>query len=262
MRSRRFSAFLANRTCRASAAPRFPDHLNNIISNAKTHFQGYPNFCFFAAGVLPYLLHHQLLLLHFLLLILLLLLLLGEEEGVWGRGRGWNTMFHALDLAAKILHFALLSALQNKPFRSAIADVVFRRLFRIMFKRLSLRYSRKVAKTELYQRELFKNRRDERKERSRKNYEKGKARVWVFVELYEKQLNSAAGSLNVCEAPLCGCMSKHFTRSFVAQRFRAHFTFLPWQKHFTFARKIYSHLALFYPRKNFTSVAARHAIAY
>ena len=31
-------------------------------------------------------------------------------------------MFHALDLAVKILHFALLSVLQNKPFRSAIAD--------------------------------------------------------------------------------------------------------------------------------------------
>ena len=31
-------------------------------------------------------------------------------------------MFHALDLAVKILHFALLSALQNKPFRSAISN--------------------------------------------------------------------------------------------------------------------------------------------
>ena len=31
-------------------------------------------------------------------------------------------MFHALDLAVKILHFALLSTLQNKPFRSAISD--------------------------------------------------------------------------------------------------------------------------------------------
>ena len=33
-------------------------------------------------------------------------------------------MFHALDLAVKILHFALLSALQNKPFRSAISNSV------------------------------------------------------------------------------------------------------------------------------------------
>ena len=47
-------------------------------------------------------------------------------------------MFHALDLAVKILHFALLSALQNKPFRSAISDAVFRRLFCKMFKRLAL----------------------------------------------------------------------------------------------------------------------------
>ena len=31
-------------------------------------------------------------------------------------------MFHALNLAVKILHFAILSAMQNKPFRSAIAD--------------------------------------------------------------------------------------------------------------------------------------------
>ena len=47
-------------------------------------------------------------------------------------------MFHALDLAVKILHFAMLSALQNYPFRSAISNSVFRRLFCKMFKRLSL----------------------------------------------------------------------------------------------------------------------------
>ena len=33
---------------------------------------------------------------------------------------------------------------------------------------------------------------------------------------------------------------------------RAHFTFLLWQKHFIFARKICSHIARSYPRKNFT----------
>ena len=43
-------------------------------------------------------------------------------------------MFHALDLTVKILHFAL----QNKPFRSAISNSVFRRLFCKMFKRLAL----------------------------------------------------------------------------------------------------------------------------
>ena len=47
-------------------------------------------------------------------------------------------MFHALDLAVKILHFAMLSVLQNKPFRSAISNAVFRRLFCKMFKRLAL----------------------------------------------------------------------------------------------------------------------------
>ena len=55
-------------------------------------------------------------------------------------------MFHALDLTVKILHFALLSAMQNKPFRSAISNAVFRRLFCKMIKRLALRYSRKMAK--------------------------------------------------------------------------------------------------------------------
>ena len=59
-------------------------------------------------------------------------------------------MFHALVLAVKILHFALLFALQNYPFRAAISNTVFRRLFRKMIKRLSLRYSRKVAKRGLY----------------------------------------------------------------------------------------------------------------
>ena len=53
-------------------------------------------------------------------------------------------MFHAHDFAVKILHFAL----QNKPFRSAISDAVFRRLFRKICKRLLICYSRKVAKTE------------------------------------------------------------------------------------------------------------------
>ena len=47
-------------------------------------------------------------------------------------------MFHALDLSVKILHFALLAAMQNKPFRSAISNSVFRRLFCKICKRLAL----------------------------------------------------------------------------------------------------------------------------
>ena len=82
-------------------------------------------------------------------------------------------MFHALDLAVKILHFSVLSALQNKPFRSAIADVVFRRLFRKMFKCLSLPYSRKVAKTELYQRELLKKMREVKESKKREKKKRG-----------------------------------------------------------------------------------------
>ena len=77
----------------------------------------------------------------------------------------------------------------------------------------------------------------EKKEAEKKD-EKGKARVCVFVELYEKQLNSAAGSRNARRAR--SCIVVHFTRSFVAQRLRAHFTFLPKQKHFTFRRLICS----------------------
>ena len=70
-------------------------------------------------------------------------------------------MCHALDLAVKILHFALLSVLQNKPFRSAISNSVFRRLFCKMFKRLALRYSRKVAKTDLYNERKREGRRED-----------------------------------------------------------------------------------------------------
>ena len=38
---------------------------------------------------------------------------------------------------------------------------------------------------------------------------------------------AAAGSRHVCDAPLCGSMSKHFTCPLVACGLRAHFTFLP-----------------------------------
>ena len=74
----------------------------------------------------------------------------------------------------------------------------------------------------------------EKKEAEKKD-EKGKARVWVFVELYEKQLNSAAGNLNVCDAPLCGCMSKHFTCPLVALRFEGTFHVFAKAKTFHFS---------------------------
>ena len=70
-------------------------------------------------------------------------------------------MFHALDLAVKILHFALLSAMQNKPFRSAISNTVFCRLFCKICKRLALRYSRKMAKTDLYNERKREGRRED-----------------------------------------------------------------------------------------------------
>ena len=66
-------------------------------------------------------LHLQLLLLHFLLLILLLLLLLGEEEGVWGRGRGWNILFHAANIPPYLLQLLrLLLLLLLLPSRTGI----------------------------------------------------------------------------------------------------------------------------------------------
>ena len=40
-----------------------------------------------------------------------------------------------------------------------------------------------------------------------------------FIKLY----SMCPQHRNVCEAPLCGCMSKHFTRSFVAQRIKSAF---------------------------------------
>ena len=57
-----------------------------------------------------------------------------------------------------------------------------------------------------------------------------------FITLFWVQRHAAR---NVCEAPLCGCISKHFT----------------------FARKICSHTARSYPRKNFTFCARVHDFA-
>ena len=93
-----------------------------------------------------------------------------------------------------------------------------------------------------------------------------------FVALCEKQLNKvagkalckcAAGSRNVCEAPLCGCMSKHFTYPLVAQRFEGTFHVFAKAKtfHFSAERRVAQTLSLYLP-KNFTSVEARHASAY
>ena len=52
--------------------------------------------------------------------------------------------------------------------------------------------------------------------------------------------------LNVCEAPLCGCMSKHFTRSFVAQRIKSAFHVFALAKTFHFCAAIYVRLPLTY----------------
>ena len=64
-----------------------------------------------------------------------------------------------------------------------------------------------------------------------------------FVALCEKQSNKvagkalckcAAGSLDVCEAPLCGSMSKHFTCLLVALRFEGTFHVFAKEKTFHF----------------------------
>ena len=58
------------------------------------------------------------------------------------------------------------------------------------------------------------------REKEREGERKEDQELQRFVALCEKQSNKvagkalckcAAGSLNVCDAPLCGCMSKHFT---------------------------------------------------
>ena len=58
-----------------------------------------------------------------------------------------------------------------------------------------------------------------------------------------------------------GAVSSCISRALSSHRgLRAHFTFLTtsWQKHFTFARKLCSLATHTYPRKNFTSGAAKH----
>ena len=74
--------------------------------------------------------------------------------------------------------------------------------------------------------------------------------------------NSAAGSRHVCDAPLCGSMSKHFTCSFVAERFKSTFhVFALRSKNISLLRSsICSLTAHLYLRKNFTSAAAEHRL--
>ena len=81
------------------------------------------------------------------------------------------------------------------------------------------------------------------KEKEREGERKEDQELRRFVALCEKQSNKvagkalckcAAGSHNVCDAPLCGCMSKHFTRSFVAQRFKSAFHVFALAKTFHF----------------------------
>ena len=81
-------------------------------------------------------------------------------------------MFHALDLTVKILHFAILSVLQNKPFRSAISNAVFRRLFCKICKRLALHI---VAKKWLKRNYNMSSREKKSWEWGRKQRESGRA---------------------------------------------------------------------------------------
>ena len=110
------------------------------------------------------------------------------------------------------------------------------------------------------------------REKDREGERKEDQELRRFVALCEKQSNKvaskalckcAAGSHNVCDAPLCGCMSKHFTCPLVAQRFEGIFHVFVKAKtfHFSAERKAAQTLLLYLP-KNFTSVAARHAFAY
>ena len=110
------------------------------------------------------------------------------------------------------------------------------------------------------------------REKDREGERKEDQELRRFVALCKKQTSKvagkalckcAAGSLNVCEAPLCGCMSKHFTCPLVAQRFEGTFHVFAKAKtfHFSAERRVVQTLSLYLP-KNFTSVATRHAFAY
>ena len=69
--------------------------------------------------------------------------------------------------------------------------------------------------------------------------------------------------LNVCDAPLCGCMSKHFTCPLVACGLRAHFTFLPFKaKTFHFCAAIYVRLPLTYICAKISRSAQGHTFVY
>ena len=82
------------------------------------------------------------------------------------------------------------------------------------------------------------------REKEREGERKEDQELRRFVALCKKQSNKvagkalckcAAGSHNVCEAPPCGSMSKHFTRSFVAQRFKSAFHVFAKAKTFHFS---------------------------
>ena len=80
----------------------------------------------------------------------------------------------------------------------------------------------------------------------------------LYQTIYERGLTRSAATHDE-RAAVSSCISRALSSR---SGLRVHFAFLPRQKHFTFARKLRSHIARFYPRKNFTSEAARHAVAY
>ena len=87
--------------------------------------------------------------------------------------------------------------------------------------------------------------------------------IWVQRHAAFIWVQRHAASLNVCEAPLCGCMSEHFTCPLVAQRFEGIFHVFAKAKtfHFSAERKVAQTLSLYLP-KNFTFCARVHGFEF
>ena len=156
---------------------------------------------------------------------------------------------------------------------------IFTRLYLINKQRecILICYSRKVAKKELYSWELLKKMREvkgskkweKRRRWERKEGEEGalvrEMRTAHFrgngVENIEFQRLDQTFS-NAPQAAITFAMRRlaavwaNISRALSSRSgLRAHFTFLPRQKHFTFARQLRSLIARSYPRKNFTHSA-------
>ena len=99
---------------------------------------------------------------------------------------------------------------------------------------------------------------EKRSERGRGSKTKSSGDLWRYAKNSQTKLQ-AKRCVNAPQAALTFAKRRfaavwaNISRALSSRSgLRVHFTFLPRQKHFTFARKICSHIARAYPRKNFT----------